>query len=104
MLRIQRSRHVQCEEIVESENGFIFVVQGQTDIYFVELDLAEWNPSCTCEDHYWRPEILCKHMMHVLIELGITEARLTELDFKPSRLEMYQIYNEATNRMPMLNS
>ena len=68
-LRIQRSKELQCEDIVKTEDGYMFVVEGQTNIYLVEINAAEWPPSCTCEDNYWRPQVLCKHIMCDLIGL-----------------------------------
>jgi hypothetical protein len=90
-LRIQRSKDVQCEDVVHNtESGYIFVVHGKTDVYFVELDSA-WPPTCNCEDNYWRPEVQCKHIMRVLIGLGVPESRLHNLD-KFSNEEIQRLF------------
>ena len=94
-MRIQRSKYIQCDNVVKTKNGFMFVVQGTTDIYFVEINADQWPPSCTCEDHYWRPDLLCKHIMYVLLRMGLQEARLKDIEFEPTIKEMNQIFNNA---------
>ena len=93
-LRIQRSKDISLmkrEDVVSTESGYTFIVHGKTDVYFVELDSA-WPPTCNCEDNYWRPEVQCKHIMSVLIGLGVPEARLRNLDFKLSNEEIQRLF------------
>ena len=61
--------------------------------YIVEIheDIEEWPPRCTCEDAYWRPEVLCKHQVYCLKMMGVPEDRLSELFWEPSQKEMYDI-------------
>jgi hypothetical protein len=72
----------------------MFVVHGRTGIYFVEVD-SFWPPTCNCEDNYWRPEVLCKHIMSVLIGLGVPESRLNNLDFKLDNKEIQRLFAQV---------
>ena len=81
-LRLDRARqqdivvtHVEC-----SDNSLIFCVQGLSDEYLVEVDQDAdmWPPHCTCEDNYWRPDLLCKHTLVCLKLMGMEESFLSD--------------------------
>ena len=75
----------------------MFSVVGCTDTYLVEFDqdVDMWPPKCNCEDNYWRPEVLCKHIMHLLIKMSVDPVRLEDLDFSPTQEEMYDMLTHA---------
>ncbi len=97
-LRLRRATNqpIQCVRVETTEDGcFLFTVRGSTgqQAYVVEIheDVESWPPTCTCEDHYWRPEVLCKHQVHCLLMMGVDDDRLSEWFWEPSQEEMYDI-------------
>ena len=97
-LRLRRATRqpIACERIETTEDGcFLFTVRSSTgqQHYIVQIyeDIEEWPPRCTCEDAYWRPEVLCKHQVYCLKMMGVPEDRLSELFWEPSQKEMYDI-------------
>ena len=94
-LRLDRARqqgivvtHVEC-----SDNSLIFCVQGVSDEYFVEVDQDAdmWPPSCTCEDNYWRPGLLCKHTLACLKLMGMDESCLSDCCWAPEQHELHKV-------------
>ena len=97
-LRLRRATRqpIACERIETTEDGcFLFTVRSSTgqQHYIVQIyeDIDAWPPSCTCEDAYWRPEVLCKHQVYCLRMMNAPEDRLSELFWEPSQEEMYDI-------------
>ena len=97
-LRLRRATRepIECAHIENTEDGcFLFTVRSSTgqQHYIVEIheDIEEWPPRCTCEDAYWRPEVLCKHQVYCLTMMGAPEDRLSELFWEPSQKEMYDL-------------
>ena len=97
-LRLRRATRepIKCAHIESTEDGcFLFTVRSSTgqQHYIVEIheDIEEWPPRCTCEDAYWRPEVLCKHQVYCLKMMGAPEDRLSELFWEPSQEQMYDI-------------
>ena len=97
-LRLQRATHepIACEHIETTEEGcFLFTVRSGTgpQRYIVEIweDVEEWPPRCTCEDAYWRSDVLCKHQIYCLRMMGVPDSHLTELFWEPSQEEMYDL-------------
>ena len=79
-LRLDRARqqeivvtHVEC-----TDNSLIFCIQGMSDEYLVEVeqDADLWPPRCSCEDNYWRPDALCKHILICLKLMGFCDTDL----------------------------
>ena len=72
-----------------------FTVRSSTgqQHYIVEIyeDIDAWLPSCTCEDSYWRPDVLCEDQVYCLKMMGVPDDCLKELFWEPSHEEMYDI-------------
>ena len=94
-LRIVRSKeqdifvtHVEC-----AEDSLIFCVQGLSDEYLVEIDhdADMWPPRCTCEDNYWRPDLLCKHTLACLKLMGMDESFLSDCVWVPEQQELHKV-------------
>ena len=96
-LRLQRSKSgdIYCESVIATDEGWMFSVVGCTDTYLVEFDEDLWPPRCNCEDNYWRPEVLCKHIIYLLRRMGIDEDRLVDPDFAPTQKEIYDMLTHA---------
>ncbi len=97
-LRLRRATQepIACERIETTEDGcFLFTVRSSTgqQRYIVEIyeNIESWPPRCTCEDAYWRPEVLCKHQIYCLKMMGTPDDRLKELFWIPSQEEMFDI-------------
>ena len=94
-LRLDRARqqdivvtHVEC-----SDNYLIFCVQGVSDEYLVEVDQDAdmWPPRCSCEDNYWRPGVLCKHILLCLKLMGFCDTDLENYCWDgPRQDELYE--------------
>lgn len=71
--------------------SFIFVVQGISDDYQVQIyrQIELWPPICTCEDHYWRGS-LCKHIMLCLKLMGVDDQDLGDTTWGPEQGELIQ--------------
>ena len=78
-------KHVEC-----SDDSFLFIVQGLSDDYIVEINqhAALWPPTCNCEDNDWRPNILCKHIMLALALMGVEEQKLEDCCWEPEENEL----------------
>ena len=97
-LRLRRATRqpIACERVETTEDRcFLFTVRSSTgqQRYIVEIDedIESWPPRCTCEDAFWRPEVLCKHQIYCLKMMGTPDDRLKELFWIPSQIEMYDI-------------
>ena len=47
------------------DGALIFTVHGVSDVYIMQIEEnieIGWPPQCDCEDYYWRPGVLCKHI------------------------------------------
>ena len=95
LLRLDRAKkqdifviQVECPE-----DYLIFCVQGQTDEYFVEIDhhADMWPPRCSCEDNYWRPDLLCKHTLACLKLMGMDETCLGDCCWLPEQHELHKV-------------
>jgi len=80
-----------------TDESAIFWVNGITDIYEVEIDQNAdlWPPTCTCEDHAWRPDVLCKHILLCLKLLGAEDDMLADSYWEPNQQEIYQLLYNA---------
>lgn len=89
-VRVKRSKDqgIRCDDVISTDAGWICSVIGVTDCYIIEID-DEWPPRCNCEDSYWRADVLCKHIMHILLMLGIDENRVMDIDYHPTKDEQY---------------
>ena len=73
--RVSRAKeqdiYVKSVECVD--DSFIFTVHGVSDEYIVQIEenAEMWPPQCNCEDCYWRPDILCKHILLCLALMGV---------------------------------
>ena len=94
-LRLDRAKeqdifvtHVEC-----AEDSLIFCVQGLSDEYLVEVDhdADMWPPRCTCEDNYWRPDLLCKHTLACLKLMGMDETCLGDCCWLPEQHELHKV-------------
>ena len=99
-LRLDRAKeqdisvtHVEC-----AEASLIFCVQGLSDDYLVEIDYDadNWPPRCTCEDNYWRPDLLCKHTLVCLRLMGMEENLLNDCWQGPEQNELYEYLSNCT--------
>ena len=74
-LRLERAKQhdLHCVRVEFSNDSAICWIHGVTDQYEVEIDQnAElWPPTCTCEDHVWRPDLLRKHITFALHLMGV---------------------------------
>lgn len=83
-LRLQRAidQLIECVGVESTDDGnFIFNIRGSTgQPYLVKIheSVDLWLPYCTCEDNFWRPELLCKHQVYCLRMMGVDEERLLE--------------------------
>ena len=86
-----------CVTRLDIEHAFVFHVQGMSDEYLVEIgdDVEYWPPQCNCEDQYWRPSILCKHIILCLATMGVDEEALGNCDWEPSQDELYEMLANA---------
>ena len=75
-----------------SRDSFIFSVQGLSGEYLIEIheDVNVWPPRCDCDDNYWRPDILCKHIILVLALMGVDERKLADCCWEPQQDELYK--------------
>ena len=98
-LRWQRAKEqdLHCVRVEFTDESVIFLVNGITDIYEVEIDQNAdlWPPTCTCEDHAWRPDILCKHILLCLKLMGAEDALLSDCDWEPEQHEIYELLYNA---------
>ena len=80
-----------------AEDSFFFSVQGLTDEYLVEFneDVSLWPPTCNCEDNYWRPDLLCKHIVLCLALMGVHARNLEDPCWEPQQDELYEILSKA---------
>ena len=93
---------ITCERFEASQDGtFVFEVRGATgEKYDVEIDehLELWPPRCTCEDNAWRPDLLCKHIVFCLLQMGADERKIREWFWEPeSQEEVYELLMNAPN-------
>ena len=79
------------------DDSFAFTVQGVNDVYLVEINenVALWPPHCSCEDNFWRPDILCKHILLCLALMGFDENYLEDCCWEPERHELYEYLSKA---------
>ena len=80
--------HVDC-----AEDTLIFCVHGLTDEYLVEVDhhADMWPPRCSCDDNYWRPDLLCKHTLACLKLMGMDERFLGDRCWVPEQHELNKV-------------
>ncbi len=100
-VRLSRAKEqaITCEGLECSQSGcFIFFMRGSTgERYTVEVeeDIDLWPPTCTCEDHIWRPDLLCKHIIYCMRLMGVDEACPEEWCWEPSTQE--EVYGILMN-------
>ena len=80
-----------------TDDSFIFQVQGVSGDYLIEIeeDVNLWPPRCDCEDNYWRPDILCKHIVLCLVLMGVDAGLLEDSDWEPQQEELYELLCNA---------
>ena len=95
LLRLDRAKKqdIFVTQVECAEDSLIFCVQGQTDEYLVEVHhhADMWPPRCTCEDNYWRPDLLCKHTLACLKLMGMDETCLGDCCWLPEQHELHNI-------------
>ena len=100
-LRLQRAKHqdLHCVGIEFSNDSAIFWIIGLSDQYEVEIhqDADLWPPTCTCEDHAWRPHVHCKHIIFCLAQMGVDDEYLADCEWEPVQEEIYEILTYAPN-------
>ena len=100
-IRLKRAKEqdLQCANFTFTDDSAIFWIVGLTDQYEVEInqDVDLWPPSCSCEDHAWRPDVLCKHILFVLRELGALDDDLANSFWMPPQMEIYELLSNITN-------
>ena len=81
------------------DDAFLFVVQGISDEYMIEISesTALWPPTCSCQDNYWRPDVFCKHIVLCLKLLGVADKELEDCDWEPGQAELYQYLANAVD-------
>ena len=86
--------HLDC-----TEDAFVFTVQGMTGNYLIEIaeSVHLWPPTCGCDDYFWRPGILCKHILLCFAMMGVDEEALGSCDWEPRQDELYEILSNAPN-------
>ena len=98
-LRLKRAteQYISVTRLDIIEHAFVFHVQGMSDEYLVEIsdDVEDWPPQCNCEDQYWRPGLLCKHIILCLALMGADERDLQDCDWKPRQHELWNILSNA---------
>ena len=79
------------------ENSFVFHVRGVSADYLIEIneDVECWPPRCDCEDSFWRPGILCKHILLCLQSMGVDDDLLGNCEWEPQQDELYDILSNA---------
>ena len=94
-LRLDRARQqeIVVTHVESTDNSIFFCVKGLSDEYLVEVDQDAniWPPTCNCEDNYWRPGILCKHILLCLKLMGFCDADLQNYWWEgPNQNELYE--------------
>ena len=91
-LRVDRAKDIFVTHVECAEDSLIFCVQGLSDEYLVEINhVADmWPPRCTCEDNYWRPDLLCKHTLACLKLMGMDEHSLSHYCWCPEQHELHE--------------
>ena len=95
-----KDQPITCEGLECRQDGtFIFSMRGSTgELYTVEVNenIDLWPPSCSCNDQFWRPDRLCKHIVYCLLHMGVDEACLEEWCWEPrTQEELYEILMNA---------
>ena len=97
--RIQRAKeqNISVSSVECLGESFIFAVQGLSDEYIVDISqqISLWPPTCTCEDHYWRPGVLCKHILLCLKLMGVDEDYLMDITWEPDQEDLYEFLFHA---------
>ena len=97
--RIQRAKEqdISVSSVERLGESFIFAVQGLSDEYIVDISqqISLWPPTCTCEDHYWRPGVLCKHILLCLKLMGVDEDYLMDITWEPDQEDLYEFLFHA---------
>ena len=98
-IRLERAKEqdLQCANFAFTDDSAIFWVVGLTDQYEIEIDQNAdmWPPTCTCEDHAWRPDVLCKHIIFVLRELGAMDEDLADCFWEPQQESIYELLSSV---------
>ena len=84
----------QCGLLVQSlVQMFVWTISSR---YLVEVDhhADMWPPRCTCEDNYWRPDLLCKHTLVCLKLMGMDESFLSDCCWVPEQHELHKVLVE----------
>ena len=100
-IRLKRAKEqdLQCANFTFTDDSAIFWIVGLTDQYEIEInqDVDLWPPKCTCEDNAWRPDVLCKHILFVLGELGALDDDLANSFWMPPQMELYELLSNIPN-------
>ena len=93
-LRLQRAKEhdIFVTRVDCTDDSFICSVQGLSDEYEVEIcqDAELWPPNCTCEDHFWRPDLLCKHILLCFKLMGVEDDLLSDCYWEPDQRDLYE--------------
>ncbi len=87
-----KKQDIYIYHVHSQEDSFIFVAQGLSDLYTVDVcqDIEMWPPRCDCEDNYWRPDLLCKYIILCLRLMGVEEELLEDCCWEPEQRELYE--------------
>ena len=95
LLRLDRAKKqdIFVTQVECAEGSLIFFVQGLSDESLVEVDnhADMWPPRCSCEDNYWRPDLLCKHTLACLTLMGMNESCLSDCCWVPEQQELHRV-------------
>ena len=98
-LRLARAKEqgLQCANVAFTDDSAVFWIVGLTGQYEVEInqDVDIWPPTCNCEDHSWRPDVLCKHILFVLRELGAVDQDLADCCWEPRQADIFELLSFA---------
>ena len=100
-MRLSRAKeqYIYVKSFDSVDGAFIFTVHGVSDVYIVQVEEnieIGWPPQCDCEDYYWRPGVLCKHILLCLSLMGVDEGDLEDSCWEgPTQEEMYEYLSNA---------
>ena len=98
-IRLDRAkRHgLHCARVEFSDDSAMLLIDGVTGQYTVEVNQHAdlWPPTCTCEDHTWRPDLFCKHFAFALKLMGIDDELLLDCTWEPDQQDIYKHMSNA---------
>ena len=80
------------------DGDVVFHVDGLSDVYRVSInqDATLFCPDCDCNDSIFRgPDLRCKHICHVLLELGLPREDVEDPFYEPSQADLIELLASA---------